>query len=106
MKRVYTGQVLALVVNMKNVLKMHNIESEIRNQYLNAAVGEIPPIEAWPQLWVSEEDVEQARIIIEAAEKDPPESSEIVICQKCGEEVEGHFYLCWNCGAQIDLDGT
>jgi len=43
MLRVYTGQVLALVEIMKNVLKMHNIESYIRNQYLSAAVGEIPP---------------------------------------------------------------
>ena len=40
MLKVYTGEVLALVEIMKNVLEMHNIESFIRNQYLSAAVGE------------------------------------------------------------------
>lgn len=102
MLRVYTGQVLALVENMKNVLKMHNIESDIRNQYLSAAVGEIPPHESWPQLWISDQDFERARKIIEYAERDPLESQKILICPKCGEEVEGQFAECWNCGSDIN----
>jgi anaerobic ribonucleoside-triphosphate reductase len=102
MLRVYTGEVLALVENMKNVLKMHDIESYIKNQYLSAAIGEIPPQESWPQLWVSDQDFEHARKIIEDAEKDPPESQEILICSKCGEEVEGQFARCWNCGAEMN----
>jgi hypothetical protein len=104
MLRVYTGQVLALVENMKNVLKMHNIESYIRNQYLSAAVGEIPPHESWPQLWVSDQDFERARKIIEYAERDSLESQEILICPKCGEEVEGQFVKCWNCSSDINLE--
>jgi len=102
MVRVYTGQVLALVEIMKDILKMHNIESHIKNQYLSAAVGEIPPHESWPQLWVSDQDFEHARKIIEEAEKDSPESQDVLICSKCGEEVEGQFAVCWNCGAAVD----
>jgi hypothetical protein len=102
MLRVYTGQVLALVEIMKNVLKMHGIESCIRNQYLSAAVGEIPPHESWPQLWVSDQDFERARKVIAEAERDSPESQEILICPRCGEEVEGQFAECWNCGADLD----
>lgn len=102
MKRVYTGQVLALVENMKNVLKINGIDSYIRNRYLSSAVGEIPPIESWPQLWVAEESFELAKNIIAEAEKEPPESDKIWICPKCGEEVEGQFFECWNCGTNID----
>jgi hypothetical protein len=102
MQRVYTGQVLALVANMKNVLKMHGIESSIRNQYLSAAVGEIPPHESWPQLWVSDQDFERAKKIIEDTERDSPESIEVLTCSKCGEEVEAQFAVCWNCGADMD----
>jgi hypothetical protein len=101
MMRVYTGQVLALVEIMKDVLEMHGIESVIRNQYLSAAVGEIPPHEAWPQLWVADQDFARARKIIADAEKEPPDSQEIKICSKCGEEVEGQFAVCWNCGTEI-----
>jgi hypothetical protein len=102
MVRVYSSQVLALVENMKNILRIHGIESRITNHYLSAAVGEIPPIEAWPQLWVSEEDCELAKRIVEEAEKDQPESHEPWVCPNCGEEVEGQFAECWNCGTRID----
>lgn len=102
MVKVYTGEVLALVENMKNLLKMHNIESTIKNQYLSAAVGEIPPNEAWPQLWVADQDFERAKKIVEDAERDSPESQKVLICPKCGEEVEGQFAECWNCGTDLD----
>jgi len=102
MLRVYTGQVLALVEIMKEVLSMHNIDSHIKNQYLSGAVGEIPPNESWPQLWVADQDFERALMIIEEAQRDSPESQEMLICSKCGEEVEGQFAVCWNCGTALD----
>lgn len=102
MVKVYSAEILALVENMKNVLKMYDFESYIRNQYLSAVVGEIPPHEAWPQLWVLEQDLERAREIIKDAESDSPESKEVRICPVCGEEVEGQFAECWNCGTALD----
>jgi hypothetical protein len=102
MERVYSAQVLVLVENMKNILEMHGIESRITNHYLSAAVGEIPPHEAWPQLWVSEQDLEQAKQVVEEALSDSPESQTVRICPSCGEEVEGQFAECWNCGTVLD----
>ena len=103
MHMVYTAQVLALVVNMQNILKMHGIESVVTNQYLSAAVGEIPPHEAWPRLWVPDQDSERAEAIVrEAGRDDSPEFRQILICPKCGEEVEGQFAECWNCGTTLD----
>ena len=99
MKGLYSAQNLVLVENIKNVLKRHEIESTITNQYLSAAVGEIPPNEAWPRLWVSDQEVERAKKIIEDAEKNSTEGS---ICPKCGEEVEGQFAVCWKCGTDLD----
>ncbi|MEJ2156147.1 MAG: DUF2007 domain-containing protein [Desulfobacteraceae bacterium] len=102
MRKVYTGQVLALVEIMKDVLEMHGIASTIRNQYLSAAVGEIPPHESWPQLWVSDQDFERARKIIETTEKESTESHQVLTCSNCGEDVEAHFAVCWNCGTEMD----
>ena len=98
MKRIYSGPVLALVENMKNVLQLNGIRCTITNQYLSAGVGEIPPIESWPQLWVAEEDVEQASEVMEAATKDLGEEQKTWVCPKCNEVVEGQFAECWNCG--------
>ena len=98
MKRIYSAPVLALVENIKNVLELNGIESTISNQYLNAVVGELPPIETWPQLWVAEQDADRASEIIEATKTDVSQSQETWVCSKCGEELEGQFTECWNCG--------
>ena len=102
MVRVYSAQILALVENMKNILKMHAIESTITNQYLSAAVGEIPPHEAWPQLWVSESDAARAQAIVDDATQEPPDLKLLRTCPNCGEAVENQFAECWNCGTAID----
>jgi hypothetical protein len=88
-----------MVGHMKNVLAEYGIDSELRNQYLGAALGEIPPIECWPSLWVddetaaaAEEIVSQALSGVEASDEEP------WTCRQCGEEVEGSFSECWNCG--------
>ena len=97
MIRIYSAPILAIVQNIKNLLQLNGIASTITNQYLSAGIGEIPPIECWPQLWVEEQDAERASEIIEATKTDGSESRETWVCSKCGEELEGQFTECWNC---------
>ena len=101
MQRVYSGELLLYVESMKNVLEMHNIQAEIRNQYLSAASGEIPVQEAWPELWVADEDAAKATQIIKEALQEASASKAMQTCPKCGEESEEQFAVCWNCGATL-----
>ncbi len=98
MKRIYSPPVLAMVENVKNVLELNGVKSTITNQYLSAGVGELPPIESWPQLWVEEEDVERASEVIQATGKNIDEPEKVWVCPNCNEEVEEQFTECWNCG--------
>jgi hypothetical protein len=98
MKRIYSAPVLAMVENVKNVLELNGVKSTITNQYLSAGVGELPPIESWPQLWVEEEDGERASEIIRSTGKDLNQPEKVWVCPKCNEEVEEQFTECWNCG--------
>jgi hypothetical protein len=98
MKRIYSAPVLAMVENVKNVLELNGVKSTITNQYLSAGVGELPPIESWPQLWVEEEDVKRASEIIRSTGKDLNQPNNVWVCPKCKEEVEEQFTECWNCG--------
>jgi len=98
MIRIYSAPMLAMVENVKNVLEQDGIECIVSNEYLSAGVGELPPIETWPQLWVTEMDAERASKIIEAAEKNTGDSQETWACPKCHEEIEAQFSECWNCG--------
>jgi len=97
--RVYSNPNLAMVGHFKNILENYGIVCEIRGENRNVAAGEIPPIECWPELWVIDESqIEQAKQIISEALKSGEKESEAWKCSGCGEEVEGQFTECWNCG--------
>lgn len=99
--RVYSAPVLASVSQMRHLLEMNGIECEIRGEYRGGGAGEIPPTEAWPELWILDPSrAEEAVRVIEDAMKDPgdPDGTPWQ-CAGCGETVDPHFGACWNCGA-------
>ena len=50
MKRVFRAASLLQVAHARNVLLTAGIQSELRNQYLAGALGDLPMLETWPQL--------------------------------------------------------
>ncbi len=96
MKTVYSASNISLVSIFQHILEGHGIKSWIKNEYLCAGMGELPPIECWPQLCVDDDDFPEAKRIVDealAAEEIPAWR-----CDSCGEEVEGQFSECWKCG--------
>lgn len=81
-----------------NLLRSAGIRAEVRNTFLTGAVGDIPFIEAGPQIWIDPRESEEvARTIILEAEQAP--SGPEWTCESCGEVIEGQFAQCWNCGS-------
>ena len=101
MKVVYSASNISLVSIFQNILEAYGIRCWMKNQYLTAGVGEIPPIECWPQLCVDDDDYEESKRIVDEAlaEKDLP----VWKCASCGEVIEGQFTDCWNCGKSRSL---
>src|SRR5450432_2546653 len=56
LKRVYRAASLLQVAHARNVLITAGIECELRNQYLAGALGDLPMMETWPQLYVDDDD--------------------------------------------------
>ena len=80
-----------------NLLLSAGIRAEVRNAFLAGAVGEIPFMEAGPQVWIDErQDAERARAILTEAGQANTRSP--WQCSGCGETIEGQFTSCWNCG--------
>lgn len=101
MKRVYTAPNSLMVDHLKLVLDQAGIDSVVEHRFLSGAAGEIPPTEAWPELWVlDDEQEERAREVIAAAAT-PPERSAQRACLACGERLAGQFDTCWKCGATV-----
>ncbi|MGL1833958.1 putative signal transducing protein [Rhodocyclaceae bacterium SMB388] len=81
-----------------NLLRSAGIHAEVRNTFLAGAVGDIPFIEAGPQIWIDDrQDETIARTILTESEQAPRAAS--WRCERCGETMEGQFAQCWNCGA-------
>lgn len=97
MKTVYSAANIALVSIFQRLLDERGIKCWIKNEALLTGIGEIPPIETWPQLCVEDEDYSEAKRLVDEAlsakETDPSWK-----CDSCGEVIEGQFTECWNCG--------
>ncbi len=98
MRRIYSAQNIAMVELLKTVLREHGIDSEIRNEFLGAGQGQLPPIECWPDLWVEDDRANEASGIVSKALAPEERVAESWSCPRCREVVDGNFWECWNCG--------
>jgi hypothetical protein len=96
MKTVYSANNISLVSIFQNMLEGHGIRCWIKNEFLYVGMGELPPIECWPQLCVDDDDYAEAKRIVEEALS--VEEMTAWKCDSCGEEIEGQFTECWKCG--------
>ncbi|QTH64118.1 DUF2007 domain-containing protein [Psychrosphaera ytuae] len=98
MKRIFTCNNHLELQAFKEALNRVGIQHFVKNEYIFGAVGELPFTEAWPELWVVNEDqLEQAqqtcRETEQAMRADKPEW----LCRHCGETNDGSFEFCWQC---------
>ena len=101
MKTVYSSSNISIVSIFQNTLEGYGIRCWIKNEFLRAGIGEIPPIECWPQLCVDDEDYEEAKRFIDETLSE--QGGPVWECESCGEIIEGQFSECWNCGKTRSL---
>jgi hypothetical protein len=100
MKKLTSAPTSITIHHFRNLLAAEGIASEIRNEYFGSILGDMPFTETWPQLWVMNDlDFDRARQLIEGAQDESP--LEGWNCLQCGEENEGQFAACWNCGKAV-----
>ena len=101
MKKLATSESLVTIRHYRNLLESQGIASQIRNEHLATIAGEIPFFETWPELWVVRDlDYDRARQLIDGATADESPATPWT-CPACGEENEGQFAACWNCGTAL-----
>lgn len=101
MKKLTTADSLITIRHYRNLLESEGIACKIRNEFLGSIAGEVPFFETWPELWVVRDlDYDRAKQLIDGADADEgPHAS--WTCRNCGEENEGQFAACWNCGTAL-----
>lgn len=98
MKRVFRAATLLQVAHARNVLMTAGIQCELRNQYSAGAMGDLPMMETWPQLYVDDTDEGYALSVLSRAAAVP--TGNPWTCRECGEVSEPQFTQCWCCGAE------
>ena len=87
---------------LKELLEREGVVCLIRNEQLFAALGEIPFLECFPELWVVDDEVwPRAKSLLDnwfKQEADPLSWT----CLSCDEVLEGQFGACWKCGKARD----
>ena len=106
MKRVCSSELLAEIGHYRNLLEQAGIACVVKHEQLCGGLGEIPFIDCLPELWViRDEELPRATQLLEAQRADPGFVAPPWNCRACGQPNEGHFALCWSCGASFE-DGT
>jgi len=96
MKRVFGSFNRISVYHAKNLIEAEGIRTEMRNEFLVSAMGELPPAECQAELWVVDDaDAPRAFAIL----RRPPPSGPDWTCARCGEVSGPQFTQCWKCGA-------
>jgi len=102
MKRIYAAANLQDAHILAHSLQAAGIECHIFNENMQSGVGEIPFVQAYPEIWIVQEaDEPQARAMIREFERAGDEPLPRC-CPHCGEECPGNFQQCWHCRRPLD----
>lgn len=86
---------------IRGFLVSHGIAAEVRGEYLTSGWGELPVDVC--SVWVMDDaQFAQANDLLVdflSGRLARRYSGERWTCTKCGEQLEGQFTSCWNCGA-------
>ena len=85
---------------LKDLLAQAGIPCEVRNENL---YSNFPGVPFQPEIWVLHDDDYPRACEIRNSRAGPSaENRAAWICPVCGEESEGQFEACWNCGTARD----
>lgn len=96
MKMVYTNENHFLVNNVKNLIEAQEINTFLKNEFAQGAVGEISAFDSWPEVWVFDDsDFDRA---VEIAKSSQSSNKTLDwVCNNCFEKNDPSFEICWNC---------
>ena len=106
MLKLYDASNLTEAQLLLDLLTQAGIEAHILNSFAQGASGEIPFGQAYPEIWIQdEEDLLRARKIVKEYETTPL-TTDWLYCRYCGERNPTNFELCWQCGKELNAEGN
>jgi ribosomal protein L40E len=100
MKRVHIAPTLLDAQLVVDTLSSLGIVTHIFNANAAGALGEVPFMQAQPEVWVDDDAqaLHAREILAECLNQKPGQEK---ICPHCGERNPGNFLSCWQCGGAL-----
>ncbi len=100
MKRVHIAPTLLDAQLAADALSSLGIATRILNANAAGALGEVPFMQAQPEIWIDDDTQEaRAREALAALSNAPTRGEKA--CPRCGETNPGNFLSCWQCGGAL-----
>lgn len=100
MKRVHIAPTLLDAQLAADTLSSLGIAAHIFNANAAGALGEVPFMQAQPEVWV-EDDAQATRARDALAGLHDAAPRDDTTCPHCGEHNPGNFLSCWRCGGAL-----
>ncbi len=101
MTRVYSHPDPSIAHLVQGALANAGITAIVQGDQLGSAMGEVPPIAAWAEVWVKDDHrLDDARALVAEVMTETETAPDPWTCPACGEVNDGQFGICWNCGAE------
>ena len=98
MKRVFSGSTLPDTAHLQNLLEQAGIGCIMKNRHLGSALGDLPFLDCSPEIWVLDDaHVSRAEAVLRDAQRPLPRTP-LWLCERCAEDNEQQFAVCWSCG--------
>lgn len=100
MKRVHIAPTLLDAQLAVDALSCLGIATHILNANAAGALGEVPFMQAQPEVWVDDDtQAARAREVLAGLRNAPLRDEKT--CPQCGEANPGNFLSCWQCGGTL-----
>ena len=101
MRLVYSNSNLAYLNLFRTLLASNGVDSEIRNEHMSSALGELPFFSVAAECWVADQDFDRAQTLLDEFLA-PPADLEDRPCAHCQEINPGNFAICWQCQRALE----
>ena len=100
MRRLAQAPNIALAAFWVDALRQAGIEASTQRYFLGSAAGELPPDQCLPEVWITHDEQEADARRMLGQLRSPPQRRWHCAC---GEQVEGGFECCWQCGLPMPV---
>jgi len=98
MRRLAQAPNLAIATVWAHALREEGVAATVQREFLGAVMGQLPPDQCLPEIWIDDaSQYELAKRLLHELQNRPQRSWRCV----CGEQVEGGFEQCWQCGEMM-----